>query len=59
MSGEVPAQASPPFLDKPTMKRLLMARAYGMSDEMIAEQFGWTVDELRAHAAGLRERSVQ
>lgn len=54
VSDTAPARTSPPFLDKPTMKRLLLARAYGMSDEKIAEEFGWTVDELRAHAEGLR-----
>ena len=57
MSDGSPAPTGPPFLDKATMKRLLLARSYGMSDEMIAEQFGWTVDELLGDhlVAGLRQ----
>ncbi|CPW67252.1 hypothetical protein [Mycobacteroides abscessus] len=53
MSGEiVPASANgdndPPFLGKGDLKRLLLARSYGASDETIAREFGWTVEELHA-----------
>ena len=47
-----------PYLDKAALKKLLMMRAYGMSDGRIAEEFGWTVAELQAHAEGLRRRAL-
>ncbi|SIM25896.1 Uncharacterised protein [Mycobacteroides abscessus subsp. abscessus] len=64
MSGEIDVAAAaaadgehdPPFLEKGDLKRLLHARSNGASDERIAQEFGWTVEELRAHAEGLRER---
>ncbi len=53
MSGEiVPAPDAgdhdPPFLGKGDLKRLLLARSYGASDETIAREFGCTVEELHA-----------
>lgn len=63
MSGEIDVAASadgehaPPFLGKDDLKRLLLMRSYGASDETIAREFGWTIEELQAHAAGLRKQN--